>query len=139
MFYGTDCDEAILTYVPQDMDGVVRAHMWIGGSHWSCSADTRHASPSSVSVGGFPGSRYSLFPHAYSVIFFDRLQTLPANRALSSSVVAETVPSWHGDILVIKHLGHDYNTLQSMSLDEKALVDAFLARLGDVVHFYMHY
>ncbi|KAG1797050.1 uncharacterized protein HD556DRAFT_1441215 [Suillus plorans] len=127
MFYGTDCDEAIPTYVPEDLDGVVRAQMWIGGGHWSCSGD---ASPRSVSVGGFPGSRYSIFPDAYSVIFFGRGSKLPVNRALASSIVVESAPQWLGDILVVKHAGHDYRLLQSMEFDEKALVDAFLASLS---------
>ncbi|KAG1838185.1 hypothetical protein DFJ58DRAFT_733923 [Suillus subalutaceus] len=122
MFYGTSCDEALLTYVPEDVDGVIRAHMWIGGAHYS-SYHGLH--PRAVSVGGFPGSCYSIFRDAYSVIFFDRNPSLPVNRALSCS--ADALTPWYGDILVVKHVGHNHQALQSISFEEKALIDAFLS------------
>ncbi|KAG1811916.1 hypothetical protein EV424DRAFT_1542326 [Suillus variegatus] len=125
MFYGTSCEEAILTYVPQDVDGVVRVHMWIGGAHYS---SYRGLHPCAVSVGGFPGSRHSIFRDSYTVIFFDRSPSLPVNRALSASV--DRVIQWHGNILVIKHVGHNPRVLQSISFEEKALIDALLSSLS---------
>ncbi|KAG1884139.1 hypothetical protein F4604DRAFT_1919981 [Suillus subluteus] len=125
MLYGTSCTEVLLTYIPEDLDGIVHAHMWIGGGRYSSYCDSH---PCTVSVGGFLGSRYSIFPDAYSVIFFDQNHSLPVNHALSCSV--NGVPPWYGDILVVKHVGHNYQALQSMSLEEKGLVDAFLSSLA---------
>lgn len=116
-----------MTYVPEDSDGVVRAHMWIGAGHRSCFGNVPVCM---ICVPGFPGSHISLFPHAYTVIFFDRGPSLPLNRALGLFDFLGRVHQWYGDILVVKHVGHDCKALQSMSLEEKGLVDAFLARLA---------
>lgn len=123
LFYGTACDEAILTYVPQDLDGIIRAHMWIGGVHFSNSVGTH---PSTVFVNDFPGSSLSRFRDAYSVIFLSQDPLLPLNSAYLSC--ADSLNPWRGDILVLRHIGHNPRVVQSMSLDEKALVDAFLSR-----------
>jgi hypothetical protein len=135
MLYGTGCDEAVLTYVPQDSDGVIRAHMWIGGGHHSCS---NYAPLRTIFVGGFPGSALSFFPDAYSVIFFDRIPSLPLNHALPPFIYQTAVYQWFGDILVVKHVGHDPTLLQSMSFEEKALVDAFLIRFVTDSYFAAH-
>lgn len=124
ILYGTACDEAILTYVPEDLDGIVHAHMWIGGG---CYASSVELTPRTVFITGFPGSPSSIFPDTYSIIFFERHSVLPVNHALVSSSVAGR-GQWYGDILVLKHLGHDPKKIQSMSFEEKALMDAILSR-----------
>lgn len=129
LFYGSGCSEAVLTYVPQDVDGVVRAHMWIGvGQH---SVDHR-LRPSIFPIQGFPGSTHSLFPNAYSVVCFERHPILPPNQAIDTDGIGCRGIQWLGDILVVKHTGHDFHAYQSMSYDDKALVDALLTCL---LHF----
>ncbi|KAG1793648.1 uncharacterized protein HD556DRAFT_1443439 [Suillus plorans] len=125
LFYGTACDEAILTYVPQDLDGIIRVHMWIGGAHFSNSHGTP---PSTVFIDRFPGSSLSLFRDAYSVVFLSQDPLLPLNSAHLSCT--DSLNPWRGDILVLRHIGHNPQLVRSMSLDEKALVDAFLASLS---------
>ncbi|KAG1799147.1 hypothetical protein EV424DRAFT_1352391 [Suillus variegatus] len=98
ILYGTACDEAILTYVPEDLDGIVHAHMWIGGG---CYASSVELTPRTVFITGFPGRG-----------------------------------QWYGDILVLKHLGHDPKKIQSMSFEEKALMDAILSSQIDLKSTY---
>jgi hypothetical protein len=113
----------VLTYVPQDIDGFLCVHMWIGAGQHSMDRST---SPSIFSVCGFPGSVYSLFPNAYSVVFFVRNLLLPPNQALATDHAGHCGTQWLGDVLVVKHTGHDFRTYQSMTYDDKALVDAIL-------------
>ncbi|KAG1788106.1 uncharacterized protein HD556DRAFT_1448090 [Suillus plorans] len=122
-FYATGCSEAVLTYVPQDADGFVRAHMWIGAGQYS----SDHSMCSSIlPVHGFPGATHSLFVDAYSVLYYLRHSSLPRNQAIAVDHTHHCDLQWSGDVLVIKHIGHNFHTYQSMTYDEKALVDAIL-------------
>ncbi|KAG2738972.1 hypothetical protein P692DRAFT_20841583 [Suillus brevipes Sb2] len=126
LFYGSGCSEAILTYVPQDLDGIVRAHMFIRcGQHFPACLLTPQITP----VLGFPGSRFSVFRNAYSVIHFHHHPVLPVNQSLSGEHVDSNMPRWFGDVLVMKHSGHNLKTYQSIGYDERALVDAILSCL----------
>ncbi|KAG1887033.1 hypothetical protein F4604DRAFT_1916863 [Suillus subluteus] len=123
LFYGSGCSEAVLTYVPQDVDGIVRAHMWIAASQHSA----HHSMRASIyPVHGFPGSSHSMFPDAYSVVYFAWNALLPSNKAIAAQQASCCGTGWLGDVLVIKHAGHDLRAYLSMTYDNKALVDVIL-------------
>ncbi|KAG1880090.1 hypothetical protein F4604DRAFT_1922780 [Suillus subluteus] len=122
-FYGSGCAEAVLTYVPQDINGLIHAHMWIGmGQHSSDSS----LCASIFSIRGFPGASFSTFAGAYSVLYFAQHPSLSPNKAIAIAHAGHCDTQWFGDVLVLKHIGHNFATYQSMTYDEKGLVDAIL-------------
>jgi hypothetical protein len=132
LLYSTGCSEAILTYVPQDVDGVIHAHMWIGGAQY-CEGD--NLEPSCRVFHGFPGCRFSSFPDMYTVVFYECQSVLPPNRAIAACHGDPDVVQWLGNVLVIKHVGCHTYAYCDMGYEDKALVDAILSRY---VHQYCH-
>jgi hypothetical protein len=122
--YGTGCPEAILTYVPQDVDNVVRAHMWIKGAQY-CEGD--HLQPTFRLVKGFPDSTLSCFPDIYTIVSYQRNSVLPPNQAIAACHGDQNFVEWLGDVLVIKHMGRNSLSYRSMGYEDKALVDAILS------------
>jgi hypothetical protein len=122
-FYGSGCSESVLTYVSQDIDGIVRTHMWIGvGQH----CVDHSVSASIFSVRGFPGALYSTFADAYSVLYFAHHPSLPPNEAVAIDHAGHCDIQWLGNVLVVKHIGHNFATYQSLTYEEKGLVNAIL-------------
>lgn len=66
VFYGTACDEAILMYVPENMDDIIQAHMWIGGG---CYLSHVELTLYTVFISGFPVLPCSMFPNAIASSF----------------------------------------------------------------------
>ncbi|KAG1856182.1 hypothetical protein C8R48DRAFT_675013 [Suillus tomentosus] len=125
LFYPAGYSEAILTYVPQDADGFLRAHMWIAGGHLSASTILI---PSLLVFHGFPDCLWSTFPHAYGVVYLQQHSSLPKNQAIARCHAVGSSVRWFGDVLVVKHVGHNLQTYQSMQYEDKALLDAILSR-----------
>jgi hypothetical protein len=85
-------------------------------------------SPRAVSIHAFPGSRFSYFSDAFTVVFFEHDLSLPLNEAVQSILHPDRGCSWYGNVLFIKHAGHNLQRYRSLAYEDKSLADAILSR-----------
>ncbi|KAG2345048.1 hypothetical protein BDR05DRAFT_947012 [Suillus weaverae] len=103
LFYGCGCPEAILTYIPQDMDGLIHIQKFIGCGPYS---PGDQFSPCTLPIFGFPGLQYSSFVDGYSVVFFQQHSSLPLNQAIQSVLCPNHSSSWYESSDVCIFLTH---------------------------------
>lgn len=102
--YGCGCSEAILTYIPQDVDGLLHIHMFLASGIQPCGA---RLTTCTVPIHAFPGSPLSFFVDSYSVVFLQHHSSLPINMALKSVLHPDLNCCSYGNVFLIKHVGHN--------------------------------